>query len=474
MKKSKVIRIMIVLAVFIVLLTAYLILKNNNKEEVLTEETEESTEVLSVSTDEIAALTFMISEEEVSFKKEEDSWTMESDQEFPVDEDQMSVLTDALSAITAGRVLEDIQDLEEYGLTDPQNIIKISKTDGSEETITVGDTNESTGYCYIYLNDEKDIVYAVDGDLSTVFAGSLLNYAEQTTYPAITASDISKISVEMQEDSYQLRSSEVSSTGWELIGQDGVVKEAESENISTLQSAIAGFSFARYYDYRCEDMNEYGLEEPYAVITAKYMVQVQSEEADNDEDESEIEQVEEEIKIYIGDEDEDGNRYIRINDSMEVHAIASDSLNSVLDGKGSNYENTMVTNVLMSDLERIDITVDGERHSLYTETVETEDEETETTYSLDGKEMESSDYISLYSKITALSWQEKLEEEVELSEEADLTILFKLTDETKVQISCYPYDSNFYIVQVDDGEQLLVNKMKVKDIIDSTKEIFGK
>ena len=104
----------------------------------------------------------------------------------------MTVLTDALASVTSNRMLEHVDDLSEYGLDNPENIIQIKMKDDKNVKIAVGSSNESTGDCYVYLNDDKNTVYTTDSDLSTVFAGSLMNYAAGEDYPTIVGSDIKK------------------------------------------------------------------------------------------------------------------------------------------------------------------------------------------------------------------------------------------------------------------------------------------
>ena len=103
----------------------------------------------------------------------------------------MKVLTDALAEVTANRTLTDVEDLSSYGLDEPEDVIQVTDQEDKVTEITVGDTNESTGDCYISLNEDSRTVYTVTGDLSTVFSGSLMNYAKEDDYPTIPAEALS-------------------------------------------------------------------------------------------------------------------------------------------------------------------------------------------------------------------------------------------------------------------------------------------
>ena len=132
------------------LLGVYFWMKKQNETEDATTETDEETEVLiSVSEDEIKNLTFRIENNNVTWTKEEDGWSMSEDENFPVDNNSMTQLTSELSSISVNRTLEDVNNLDDYGLDDPVNVITIEKTDDSTEIITVGTKNPSTGDTYL-------------------------------------------------------------------------------------------------------------------------------------------------------------------------------------------------------------------------------------------------------------------------------------------------------------------------------------
>lgn len=493
MKKNKIIKIGVVFVIFLLLVVVYLLLKGHNqKAEKQADETSENV-IIDIKAEDIKDLSFTIKNEQMKFIKDENSWTLDQDAEFPVDSEQMTVLTDALSNVSASRTLEDVDDLGEYGLLEPSNKITITQTSEDSTSITIGDTNSVTGDCYIYLNNDVKVVYTVDSDLATVFNGSLMNYAVETSYPTITGSNITDIQIEIGERTSYMANDDSSSTGWMITEADGQVKEADSEAIATLQSTIAGLTFSNYYEYNCKDLSKYGLDNPYAVITATYTEQSQTEEdtadteteenaenlesADNDENTESTESTEEttmiekQIKIIVGNEDGNGNRYVQVNDSKEVHGITVDSISSLVNTEESSYENKESGTIDTSAVESLDIVMNNETHTFLIES--SDDENQETKYFLDDQEIEASQYSEIYAKISSLGNQGEVTEQKDVVGNPDVTIIYHLKGGTVKEVSYIAYDNNFYVEVTPENEtQYLVNKMKVKELIETAQATF--
>ena len=521
MKKKRGLKIAGGVLLLVVLLAVYLLLKNHNaqaEQEAGSTEEEEGVEIAAVAADDISRLTFEISGEDVSWVHGDDGWSLETDSSFPVDQDQMTNLTNQLESITASRTLENVENLDEYGLSVPSNVIQVEETDGSSLKITIGDQNSSTGDCYIYLNDDTQTVYTVASALQTVFSGSLYNFASGEDYPEITSSTITQESVEKEKNSYTLNTDDSSSTGWEVTDQNGDGKEAYETEAGTLQSTIAGLSFDNYYEYNCQDLSQYGLDQPQAVITVDYTEQqeVEAEEEESsdsssdeaettDEDESEDSSADSEetetvavdvqMKLLVGNLADDGNYYVMLDGSTEVHGISQDSLDSLLQGSAFDYWKMSVSNMSISDLDSLEVTYNGETHVLKrvvteepVEEEETESEdtssedssedsseeqetETVTTYYVDDQEVESQDFTSFYSAANSMTYQERLEEN-DADGEEEFVLTYYDTAGNEIRVAYIPRDENFYIAADDDGNYGLVNKMTVSDLEDQFAELL--
>ena len=84
---------------------------------------EESQEIISIASDDVKSVKFVMDKKEVTFEKDGDSWVKSDETAFPVDQDKMDTLISSLSSVKAERTLEDVEDASEYELEHTENTI---------------------------------------------------------------------------------------------------------------------------------------------------------------------------------------------------------------------------------------------------------------------------------------------------------------------------------------------------------------
>ena len=278
--------------------------------------------------------------------------------------------------------------------------------------------------------------------------------------------------------------------------------------MGTLQNTVAGLSFAGYYNYNCTDWATYGLEKPKMALTVDYTEEVEAESTDDAESDSDAntddtddsgetttETVDRELVLYVGNINEtDGNYYVRLGDSGELHGISQASLDTLMNGKAFDYWKTSIDSMTISDLDHLDVTYQGTTYTLKrvvteekvekdksedtdndadddtdadSEDVDDEEEKkTVTTYYVNDQEADSDNFTAFYRAAAAMVCQNRLEENTTKGD-AELTLSYHGTDGSKITISYTPRDSSFYVMEDQDGNCGLVNKMNVKDLIDT-------
>lgn len=499
------------LLVLSLLLVSYFVLKNKNQEE--TEE--EEVYLLDIETENVTNLDIKNGNSTISFAKEEDNWTVSGEDGFPLNETELeNVLTD-LSELSVEKTLEDIDDLSEFELDSADKTVTIQMDDGTEHVITVGMENTSLSQYYITIDGEQPVYLVETGNLSFL-DNDLYNYAQTTEFPVIASSEIRTVNVETADSTYQYiyEGVEGSNSSWS-VSEDGEAYEAaDSSVISDINTSINSLSYTEMVDYNCQDKTQYGLDDPTAVITIQYEVEV--EEEDSSEDSSEDDSGDEEdttttesrqVILYVGSENDNGYYYVSQDDSNEVYTIYTDTINTIISEDYSSLLDTTVSYVAMSDLENLRIVSDGEEYILETVEETTEEEEsdadnasesestsdsenTDSTsdsedtadseseddtstimkYYVNQEEVESGDFTTFYSKLITAGGQSR---DDGLSEEGltcDLELHFTETDGTVTDVYYYPYDTNFYLA-VNGEKKLLVNKMNVKEIKDTLVEL---
>ena len=280
--KKKSVNLITAVGVLVVLSGAYVGVKTyvakQDAEEAEADE-EESQEIISIASDDVKSVKFVMDKKEVTFEKDGDSWVKSDETAFPVDQDKMDTLISSLSSVKAERTLEDVEDASEYELDQPENTITVTMEDGSETVIRVGMENDSTSQEYIDLDKDSSTVYVVSNSTFQSFEGTLYDFAESGTFPTVDSSTISKVSVDGKDFSYSIEKDE--NNFWNIT-ENGNTEKADSAKTTSLTSAVSGMAYASFVNYDCsdEELSQYGLDKPYAEITVDYQEEVEKDSAD--------------------------------------------------------------------------------------------------------------------------------------------------------------------------------------------------
>lgn len=484
------------------------------------EDSEESTTVFTASTDNIKSLDFMVDDTETTFEKDDDSWVKKDETDFPVNQTTLDSAASAIASVDSNRVLEDVDDLSEYGLDSPSNTIKIvtksDEEDGDDITTTlyVGDENSSTSQYYVRKDDDEKTVYLIDSSCVEPFTKSLNDYAQMDDFPAISNTDtITKISVN-GDNSYELSKDEDTST-WSVKGSEDEEK-ADSATVSSLVSSFGSMAYSSLADYKCDDKSKYGLDKPYATITVDYQEEVaddaeqdtesdesvnettdetseaedtdgeeaedetseNSDSASDDEDSSEEEtkMADKQLTILVGNETDDSSRYVMVNDSNEVYTMSTDTLSALTDKSEEDFWDMTVSYVSLNSLGSLKVNYQGSDYKVnVSRETSTDDDgnDTETvTYKLNGSDLDETTFTTFYNKLINMTAQKRLTDKYEPDGDAELTAIFTEEDGDTQEVAYYSYDTNYYAAVVDN-KVYLVNKMNVKELFTAFESVVG-
>ena len=476
------------------------------------EDSEESTTVFTASTDNIKSLDFMVDDTETTFEKDDDSWVKKDETDFPVNQTTLDSAASAIASVDSDRVLEDVDDLSEYGLDSPSNTIKIvtksDEEDGDDITTTlyVGDENSSTSQYYVRKDDDEKTVYLIDSSCVEPFTKSLNDYAQMEDFPAISNTDtITKISVD-GDNSYELSKDEDTST-WSVKGSEDEEK-ADSATVSSLVSSFGSMAYSSLADYKCDDKSKYGLDKPYATITVDYQEEVadddtqdnttapseaadedassaeensddakqDTESDDEDSSEEETKMADKQLTILVGNKTDDSNRYVMVNDSNEVYTMSTDSLSALTDKSEEDFWDMTVSYVSLNSLGSLKVNYQGSDYKVnVSRETSTDDDgnDTETvTYKLNGSDLDETTFTTFYNKLINMTAQKRLTDKYEPDGDAELTAIFTEEDGDTQEVAYYSYDTNYYAAVVDN-KVYLVNKMNVKELFTAFESVVG-
>ena len=492
MKKStKLVSAVVVLAV---LGGVYVGLNTYVSKEEKTESSEEEskTEVFSMKTDDIKSLEFIVDKKEVTFEKKDDSWVKKDETAFPVNQTTLDSAASAIKKVEADRVLEDVEDLTEYGLDSPSNTVTVDTADGTTK-LNIGDENTSTNQYYISKDDDDSTVYVVAADTVSPFMNSLYDYAQGEDFPTIDSSTVKKVQVSENKDSYVLEENSDGAT-WDVSGDGNSDKEsADTTAAGNVTSGLGSFAFDQFVNYNAEDLSQYGLDKPYATITVDYQEEVKndstdstesgendstasesdSESSDTTDTDSSSEDADSKtttvVVIYVGDEAGDGSRYVTI-DNKQIYTMSTDTLSAVIDKTPSDLWSLIVNYLSVKNLDQLQVTY-GETTSTVNVSRETStdddgNEKETTTYQLNGKEIESTTFTTFYNKLINMAGQKRLTDAYTPAADPEMTAVFTDSDKNQTTVTFYTYDTNYYAAVVGD-KVFLVNKMTVKEMFNA-------
>ena len=148
-----------------------------------TEDTQET--VLDVISDDITSFSYVYEGETYAFEKEDDTWYYADDHSLNLNQDRIKAMILKVAPLKADQVIENVTDMSQYGLADPERTIQYETADRSV-IINVGNLNSMTSQYYIAFPSEMK-VYVVTTNVVTGFNYTLEDLVEETTEATETA-----------------------------------------------------------------------------------------------------------------------------------------------------------------------------------------------------------------------------------------------------------------------------------------------
>ncbi|HCF15310.1 MAG TPA: hypothetical protein DER19_04220 [Eubacterium sp.] len=155
---------LILTIVLVACLAGYLGLLNYNKykSDDDSESESDSVEALSLDSSDVNSVSFLIDGQEYSFSRiksessdsdDDEQWVCDNDTSLKINTSKVTSLLGNATSITASKKFDSDADISDFGLDEPQNVVKLS-TDDKTYTITIGEKNAMLGEYYIKVNDD--------------------------------------------------------------------------------------------------------------------------------------------------------------------------------------------------------------------------------------------------------------------------------------------------------------------------------
>lgn len=168
-------KLIFLLAVLVICLGAYFTVKKLNLDEADGEK-KETVYLNQMEADTIMGFSFVSNGEILAFTKDGDTWRYDGNEALAMNQTAVGSMVTMLAEIEAVQVLEEHEELSEYGLDTPSNTISITTKEGKKELL-IGNENKSVSGYYAMINGENT-VYLISTALPNKFDCTLDNLEE--------------------------------------------------------------------------------------------------------------------------------------------------------------------------------------------------------------------------------------------------------------------------------------------------------
>lgn len=296
MKKYK--SLIILLAVLVVLVVAYVVTGQLKKKSAEKENEQKQIAVLDMS--DITSIQYTNGTDTMSFIKEGGTWYSESDKEFPLQQSSLKTMAETFGTLSANRELTDGDTLADYGLEEPQYTITLKDADGEQQNIYIGN---AAGEDYYMTVGDKEKIYTVDYSVVNAMNFDLDSMLQKDTFPSIGADNIKKVTITKVGET----------TEYDADNSD------QSDDITAIGGGLGAAYFVDCVDYsvQADELAQYGLDEAQrTTVTVVY--------TDSDDKEQTF-------ILYVGGRDEsDAYNYVQMDGSKMVNTMTKETVNSIL------------------------------------------------------------------------------------------------------------------------------------------------
>ncbi len=477
-KKRNALTLVSLLLALVALIGIYVWYSNKEVEEKSSSGGESDIVIASVDTSKVVALWYKGLDIDMEFILEDGIWSSVKEPERPINQSNIESMLQVISDIKAyQKVTDQYEEAAEYGLDNPTLYIKATLEDGSTTTLKLGNEAITGDGYYAVVNDDTKVYLLnytyklsfTNMDMTEIVAAPEI-IAENITYIHIDNRDSEDIELKYSKDAI-LDNSGSNMYNWQILKPYGEGFSADSSKIGELQANYSSFNFIDCIDYKGDDLGQYGLDNPSAILQIGYLTS-DGETVEDSTDETTM--VEKEYKLYIGNKDDQGNYFVRSDTSNAVYTLGSALVDKMLEVDVFALMNPYITLPNINMVDGISADIHGKLYEMKINRTVTKDdsseEVTKETFYYQGEEVEEESFKKLYQQMISAQYDAKLKEEVDISGlKPVVTLSYHLFGDVErtITASFLPYNDSFYITDIGKGVYFLADKRVIDDIADA-------
>lgn len=468
-------KLVLLLGILLVLMAVTILVMELVPDESAQEET--AVTIFTLDMDQVTTLSWTYEGEEISLERDgENNWTYPADDTFPLDQTYPDAMVQTLSEIQADRIIEDPEDLSEYGLADP--VCAITVQAGESRELAIGDETSLGGQRYLSLGDGN--VYLVDAGLLDDFALGLYDIVAKESIPSMT--DISAFQIQTGSTTLAIDYRDEDGLAYSdqyhwFWNQDGTLTALDTSLTSSLLGTITGLSWNSCVAYAAtqDQLSQWGLDEPAVTVTVSYVESSQVETNETDEDGQPIYETQETPKTFtleLGDYDGD-TCYARLAGSSMVYQVDGTVRDTLAAAKGNDLLPQDVLLMDWTEVTGVDITLDGTTYTLEKTVQEETDEDGNTTetylYQLNGQTADIADALDSIQELSVVGSDAGAQGS---KEELSLTFHRDTDYYPTVTLTFYAYDSSSCLESLNGETRLLVDRDGVLELVETFQDLL--
>ncbi len=405
----------------------------------------------------------------VQYNTTEKKLQLKGYEDIALDSELADTLLAYTTLIAAADKVNNPGSLKDYGLDAPKVKATVTYTDNTTITLTVGHTTPSEDGYYVQISGDNN-VYIFDSDcvyLFTVRASSLADTVLLTT-PTVKSSDANGTAV-LKEVSYsgknhtvplKIRRSYYTDSEEMTLFSYIITKpytRGTNDNVIGLLSNFKSLQAvqALYLHPSAEQKKKLGFDDPLTVMDITMAVETSEDDTVSDVSTSA------EKKTYynsytttvtVGNMDSSSNYVVMVDGIDAIFLVDNSSLAAVAERTYENSVNQLLFLKNISQLGRISITIDDQRHDFYlTHYPEKENNDQTLVITESGKIYPTADFRELYQMLMSLERYGTTSETYEKAAVMQVDI-YTTNGDHYLGATYYPLSGTLCAVETTEGE----------------------
>ena len=475
MKRS--VKMTILLSVLVIVSGGLLVARNVNQSSVVSEE-EGHFALTEHTAEDVVGLTWTKEGKNYHFIREDDNWINADDNAFPTSQSGVQSLADSVAGLEATRRIENVQNVEDYGLNDEAFTASVEWSDNTQTKYTMGGSTPFEDGYYLQLNDDTGTIYTIGSSLSWIFDVDQSTLAEMEEIPQVEK--VTRLVIGMDLDASWKESS--SSLNPEQHWYSTETDEALDDSmIGGLIDDIREVSWDSLVEVSPtgEQLASWNLDDAATEVTLY-----------NGDDSK--------LTLKIGATDDTGNYYACLADSSMVYTISSDSVASLME---IEMDSLRVSDLIPLDqsnlkeavfrtangswtIERTETEVSQETNETEEDAASGEEDSADTTggagsaesepkisevVTINGKAVEADSLDSLWSLVRNITISSYTAADHGDDTLLSVTVVNEFGVREKYEF--YAHDVNNYAVSCSDGREVQVSADTIDRIVRSLNQL---